>query len=114
MRSAPRPRFLRAGLEFGFSLVDQQIHRKQSFPVLKVETPAAPWPILRVLHQAANYRIGVHVVPFLFHFSRTVDIEGLESLLPEGLPYLSVFVETKWQLSPRPALKNRGRATHRS
>jgi hypothetical protein len=29
--------------------------------VLKVETPTAPWPILRVLHRAANDRIGVHV-----------------------------------------------------
>jgi hypothetical protein len=56
MRRVPRPRVLRAGLEFGFSLVDHQIHRKQSFPVLKVETPTAPWPILRVLHQAANNR----------------------------------------------------------
>jgi hypothetical protein len=29
MRRVPRPRFLRAGLAFGFSLVDHQIHRKQ-------------------------------------------------------------------------------------
>ena len=28
-RRVPRPRFLRAGLEFGFSLVDHQIRRKQ-------------------------------------------------------------------------------------
>jgi hypothetical protein len=95
MRRVPRPRVLRAGLEFGFSLVDHQIHRKQSFPVLKVETPAAPGPILRVLHQAANDRIGVHVVQFLFHFSRTVDVEVIESLLPEVLPFLPVFVERK-------------------
>jgi hypothetical protein len=58
-----------------------------------------------VLHQAANYRIGVHVVQFLFHFSRTVDVEVIESLLPEGLPFLPVFVETKCQLSPRPPSK---------
>ena len=57
-------------LGFGFSLVDHQTDRKQSYPhglcwispVLKVETPAAPWPILRVRYQAANDRIGVHVV----------------------------------------------------
>ena len=91
------------GSWFGFSLVDHQINRKQSYlhglywisAVLKVETPAAPWPILRVLHQAANYRIGVHIVQFLFHFSRTVDVEVIESLLPEGLPFLPVLVETK-------------------
>jgi len=41
----------------------------------------------------------VYVVQFLFHFSRTVDVEVLESLLPEGLPFLSVFVETRCQLS---------------
>ena len=45
--------------------------------------------------RAANDRIGVHVVQFFFHFSRTVDVEVLESLLPEGLPFLSAFVETK-------------------
>jgi Transposase DDE domain len=28
MRRVPRPRFLRAGLGFGFSLVDHQIHQK--------------------------------------------------------------------------------------
>ena len=68
-------------------LVDHQIHRKQPLPILKVETPTAPWPILGVLHQTANYRIGVHVVQFLLHFSRTVDIEVIESLLPEGLTF---------------------------
>jgi hypothetical protein len=62
MRRVRRPRFLRAGPGFGFSLVDQQIHGERCFAVLKVETPAAPGPIFGVLHQAANDGIGVHVV----------------------------------------------------
>ena len=39
MRRVPRPRFLRAGLAFGFSLVDHEIHRKQDLYQVVLHRP---------------------------------------------------------------------------
>ncbi len=59
------------------------IHGKQRLLPANVIRPATPRPIPRMIHQAALYRIGVHVIQLLPLLSPAIDIEIVKPCLPE-------------------------------
>src|SRR5882762_2164944 len=65
------------------SLPFLNIHGKQRLLPAKVIRPATPSPISRMIHQAALYRIGVHVIQLLSLLSPAIHIEIVKPRLPE-------------------------------
>ena len=59
------------------------IHGKQRLFPAKVIRPAAPRPIPRMIHQAALYRIRVHVIQLFPLLSPAIHIEIVKPRLPE-------------------------------
>ncbi len=66
-----------------------------------VESPTAPWPILRVFHQSTRQGIAVHILELLSFLPVCVYIEIVKPRLPERSDVLHRFRKGKSKLSYR-------------